>query len=59
MYDKERLKNRKIIALEKNFECEFEGIKIRGVIDRIDKYEDIYEPVLHELAKEGIKLVDT
>jgi ATP-dependent helicase/nuclease subunit B len=45
LYDKERLKNRKIIALEKNFECEFEGIKIRGVIDRIDNYEDIYEVI--------------
>jgi RecB family exonuclease len=45
LYDKERLKNRKIVALEKNFECEFEGIKIRGVIDRIDKYEDIYEVI--------------
>jgi ATP-dependent helicase/nuclease subunit B len=45
LYDKDRLKNRKIIALEKNFECEFEGIKIRGVIDRIDKYEDIYEVI--------------
>ena len=45
LYDKERLKNRKIIALEKNFECEFEGIKIRGVIDRVDKYDDIYEVI--------------
>lgn len=45
LYDKERLKNRKIVALEKNFECEYEGIKIRGVIDRIDKYEDIYEVI--------------
>ena len=45
LYDKEKLKNRKIIALEKNFECEFEGIKIRGVIDRIDKYDDIYEVI--------------
>jgi CRISPR/Cas system-associated exonuclease Cas4 (RecB family) len=45
LYDKERLKNRKIIALEKNFECEFEGIKIRGVIDRVDKYNDIYEVI--------------
>ena len=41
--DKERLKNRKIVALEKNFECLFNGIKIKGVIDRIDKYEDSYE----------------
>lgn len=45
LYDKERLKYRQIIALEKSFECEFEGIKIRGVIDRIDKYEDIYEVI--------------
>jgi len=45
LYDKERLKNRKIIALEKNFECEFEGINIKGVIDRIDKYEDRYEVI--------------
>lgn len=45
LYDKQRLENRKIIALEKNFECEFEGIKIRGVIDRIDKYDDIYEVI--------------
>ena len=45
LYDKERLKHRQIIALEKSFECEFEGIKIRGVIDRIDKYEDIYEVI--------------
>jgi CRISPR/Cas system-associated exonuclease Cas4 (RecB family) len=45
LYDKERLKHRKIIALEKNFECEFEGIKIKGVIDRIDMYNDIYEVI--------------
>jgi CRISPR/Cas system-associated exonuclease Cas4 (RecB family) len=45
LYDKERLKHRKIIALEKNFECEFEGIKIKGVIDRIDMYADIYEVI--------------
>jgi RecB family exonuclease len=45
LYDKDRLKHRKIIALEKNFECEFEGIKIKGVIDRIDKHNDIYEVI--------------
>lgn len=45
IYDKERLKNRKIIALEKSFDCEFEGIKIKGVIDRIDKFEDNYEVI--------------
>ena len=45
LYDKDRLKHRKIIALEKNFECEFEGIKIKGVIDRIDMHNDIYEVI--------------
>ena len=45
LYDKQRLENREIIALEKTFDLEFEGIKIRGVIDRIDKYEDIYEVI--------------
>ena len=45
LYDKQRLENRQIIALEKTFDLEFEGIKIRGVIDRIDKYDDIYEVI--------------
>ncbi len=45
LYDKDRLKHRKIIALEKNFECEFEGIKIRGVIDRIDMFNNTYEVI--------------
>lgn len=45
LYDKNRLKNRKIIALEKTFECEFEGIKIKGVIDRVDMYDDVYEVI--------------
>lgn len=43
--DKNRLKHRTIIALEKAFSCEFEGINIKGVIDRIDKYEDRYEVI--------------
>ncbi|PUE65308.1 PD-(D/E)XK nuclease family protein [Arcobacter lacus] len=43
LYDKQRLQNRVIVNLEKNFECEFNGIKIRGIIDRIDKIEDNYE----------------
>lgn len=45
LYEKQRLENRKILALEKNFECEFEGIKIKGVIDRVDLYNDIYEVI--------------
>ena len=32
----------KIDSLEKPFLCEFEGIKIRGTIDRIDKKDDSY-----------------
>ena len=43
--DKERLKHRTIVALEKPFSCEFDGIKIKGIIDRIDKYEDRYEVI--------------
>ena len=43
LYDKERIKNRKIVALEKNFECSFNGIKIKGIIDRIDEFEGNYE----------------
>ncbi len=45
LLDKERLTHRKIIALEKSFSCEFEGIQIKGVIDRIDSYEDKYEVI--------------
>ena len=45
LLDKQRLTHRKIIALEKSFSCEFEGIQIKGVIDRIDSYEDKYEVI--------------
>ena len=45
LLDKERLTHRKIIALEKSFSCEFEGIQIKGVIDRIDSFEDSYEVI--------------
>ena len=43
LQDKKRLENRKIIAIEKSFLCEFEGIQIKGVIDRVDLFEDTYE----------------
>ena len=56
-----RSKHRKIIALEKNFECEFEGIKIKGVIDRIDMYNDIYEVIDYKtsstLSVDTLKIV--
>jgi ATP-dependent helicase/nuclease subunit B len=45
LLDMQRLKHRKIVALEKPFSCEFEGIQIKGVIDRIDSYEDKYEVI--------------
>ncbi len=45
LLDSKRLENRKIIALEKSFLCEFEGIQIKGVIDRVDSFEDSYEVI--------------
>jgi len=45
LYDKERLENRKIIALEQNFNIVFDDIKIKGVIDRVDLYADTYEVI--------------
>ena len=43
--DKERLKYRRILDLEKPFEIEFDGLKLKGVIDRIDLYNDGYEVI--------------
>jgi len=45
LYDKRRLENRKIISLEKNFNITFDDIKIKGVIDRVDLYNDTYEVI--------------
>ena len=45
LQDKQRLENKKIIAIEKSFLCEFEGIQIKGVIDRVDFFEDTYEVI--------------
>ncbi|MBU3014567.1 PD-(D/E)XK nuclease family protein [Poseidonibacter lekithochrous] len=45
LYDKERLENRKIIALEQNFNIVFDDMKIKGVIDRVDLYTDTYEVI--------------
>ena len=45
LYDKQRLENRKIIELEKDFNITFDDIKIKGVIDRVDLYEDRYEVI--------------
>jgi len=43
--DKERLNTRRILNLEQSFSCNFEDIKIKGVIDRVDVYEDVYEVI--------------
>ena len=40
-YEKER-QSFEVIALEKPFEIDFRGIKLKGVIDRIDKVNDAY-----------------
>ncbi|MFW2353089.1 PD-(D/E)XK nuclease family protein [Aliarcobacter butzleri] len=44
-FDKERLKNREIIMIEKEFNCSFNNINIKGIIDRVDKFEDNYEVI--------------
>ncbi|WP_323659860.1 PD-(D/E)XK nuclease family protein [Aliarcobacter butzleri] len=44
-FDKQRLKNRKIIMIEKEFNCSFNNINIKGIIDRVDKFEDNYEVI--------------
>ncbi|MFY9081257.1 PD-(D/E)XK nuclease family protein, partial [Aliarcobacter butzleri] len=38
-FDKQRLKNREIIMIEKEFNCSFNNINIKGIIDRVDKFE--------------------
>jgi len=43
--DIERLKYSRIIDLEKPFEIDFEGLKLKGVIDRIDIKNDVYEVI--------------
>ena len=45
VYDKQRLESRKIVELEKNFNITFDDIKIKGVIDRVDSFEDRYEVI--------------
>jgi len=44
-FDKQRLKNREIIMIEKEFKCSFNNINIKGIIDRVDKFEDNYEVI--------------
>ena len=44
-YEKYRLKNRKIIALEQDFNLKFEEFSLKGVIDRVDIFEDKYEVI--------------
>ncbi|MBF7070394.1 PD-(D/E)XK nuclease family protein [Aliarcobacter butzleri] len=44
-FDKQRLKNREIIMIEKEFNCSFNNINIKGIIDRVDEFEDNYEVI--------------
>lgn len=44
-FDKQRLINREIIMIEKEFNCSFNNINIKGIIDRVDKFEDNYEVI--------------
>lgn len=44
-FDKQRLKNREIIMIEKEFNCSFNNINIKGIIDRVDKFENNYEVI--------------
>ncbi|WP_323594907.1 PD-(D/E)XK nuclease family protein [Aliarcobacter butzleri] len=44
-FDKQRLRNREIIMIEKEFNCSFNNINIKGIIDRVDKFEDNYEVI--------------
>ncbi|MDN5042591.1 PD-(D/E)XK nuclease family protein [Aliarcobacter butzleri] len=44
-FDKQRLINREIIMIEKEFNCFFNNINIKGIIDRVDKFEDNYEVI--------------
>lgn len=53
--DSLRLESRKIIGLEKPFNIMFEGINIKGTIDRIDKFEDRYE-VLDYKTSSSLKI---
>ena len=36
LYDSKRLENSRILGLEKRFDINFEGINLKGIVDRID-----------------------
>ena len=57
IYDLKRLENRRIIGLEQSFEIEFDGFNLKGIIDRIDQKDEIYE-VLDYKTSSALK-VDT
>ncbi|WP_419677847.1 PD-(D/E)XK nuclease family protein [Aliarcobacter lanthieri] len=50
-FDKERLKNREIIEIEKKFNTNFNDFKITGVIDRVDKFGDTYELIDYKTSR--------
>ncbi len=42
-YEDERIQNIQVLELEQKFDFEFEGLRLKGVIDRIDKNIDTFE----------------
>jgi len=50
-FDKKRLESRKIVELEKRFDITFNDFKITGVIDRVDKFEDVFELIDYKTSK--------
>lgn len=56
--DKKRLQNnRQIVLLEKNFSIKFQDINIKGVIDRVDKFDEVYEVIDYKTSSN--LLIDT
>ncbi|AYJ80788.1 hypothetical protein AN286_01355 [Aliarcobacter cryaerophilus ATCC 43158] len=49
--DKNRLKTRQIVDIEKKFSISFNGFELIGVIDRVDKFEDSYELIDYKTSR--------
>lgn len=44
-YENHRMQNRQVIECEKKFYIDFHGIKLKGIIDRIDKHNEDFEVI--------------
>ncbi|RBQ28875.1 PD-(D/E)XK nuclease family protein [Aliarcobacter vitoriensis] len=49
--DKDRLKTRDIVEIEKKFSTTFNDFRITGVIDRVDKFEDGFELIDYKTSR--------